>query len=726
MSNQPIKKPETYRRIRTPTLIQMEATECGAVCLGIILGYFGKFIPLEELRIACGISRDGSNAKNVVEAAENYRLKADGYSLDIDDLYSLNLPAILFWKFDHFVVLEGFSKKQVYINDPATGPRTVTYEELDEAFTGVAITFEPTKEFQKGGSPPGLMQGICNRLKMVKYPLIYASLAGLCLIVPNLAFPALTQVFIDQVLVNHNVEWKQGLLIIMAIVIAVKSLLTFLQGQAINRLQTRLSIALGSSTLWHMLHLPMEFYMQRYPGDVAYRLTLNESINKTLADKAIITIISLLFAFSYGLAIVYYDPIIALIAMGAVAANLLLMRYIYRSRSDIYARYQADSARSGSYSIGILENIETIKASGQYSHIFQVWSAYYIKVLNSLQEVGRKDAFLAICSSLLQSFTYFAFIAIAGWRVLDGQLTIGMFAAVQILLFSFIQPVNSLAEVSQNLQFLKVDMARLDDLMRCPIDPAFTKPPLLHPPTKINSLVEVRNLTFGYSHRSPPLFNNLSFTLHPGKCIALVGPSGSGKSTLAKILAGLLYPWQGEVLFDKKTLAEIPHHAFVNSIALVEQDPFLFTGTVRENISFLDSSMPFHTITQAAKEASIHETIINRIDGYELKIEENGANLSGGERQRIEIARALAKNPTLLILDEATNLLDSPTEQSILQNLRHSQRTIVIIAHRLSTIHHCDEIILMDKGAIIAQGTHQELKQRSSHYKRLVELEQKE
>ncbi len=727
MNENIIPRPSAYRRVRTPTRIQIEATECGAVCLAIILAHFGKFLSIEQLRIACGISRDGSNAKNIVEAAEGYQLQADGYSLEVEDLYQLPLPAILFWKFEHFVVLEGFDKKHVYLNDPATGPRSISYDELDSDFTGIAITLQPGTQFKKSGRPPGVIEAIYNRLKNVKAALLFAALIGLCLVVPNLAFPALTQVFIDRVLVAQNLDWKNGILAGLLLVMAVKGLLIFLQGKAINRLKTRLSVALGSETLWHMLRLPMEFYLQRYPGEVAYRLTLNESINHALADDVITLVLSVLFAFSYGVAILYYDYTIALVAMSVMAANLLLMQCVYSSRSDMYARYQSDSARSTAYAIGGLENIEMLKAGGSTRRFFQTWAAYYTRLLNALQAVGRKDIFLTICTQLLQALTYFIFIAVGGWRVIDGQLTVGMFIAVQILLFSLIQPVVSLAGVNQSLQFLKVDMARLDDLMRYPIDSVF-KPPEARPQqtSKLSGAVDIRHVTFGYSRCDEPMLKDISLTLAAGKSVALVGPSGSGKSTLARIIAGLLHPWEGEVLFDGKSQQAIPRELFVNSMALVESDPFIFTASIKDNLTFLDPTIPLPPVIAAAKCACLHDTIMSRPGGYELMLEENGANLSGGERQRLEIARAGLKQPAILILDEGTNSLDAFTEHAIMQHLRNSGSAMLLIAHRLSSIRDCDEIIVLDLGKIIAKGTHARLMEHCPLYHALVTSEQQE
>lgn len=729
MSNDLLAKGKRYRRMRTPTIIQMEATECGAVCLGIILAYYGRYVPLEELRIACGISRDGSRASNLIDAAACYGLDAAGYSLEVQDLYELELPAILFWKFEHFVVLEGFDKDKVFLNDPAVGPRTVSYDEFDTAFTGVAITALPTIHFKKGGKPAGILKALFHRLKDVKGTVAYVTLLGIGLVIPNLILPALTQVFVDQVLVQKSLEWKDGIIYGILLITFIKMSLSYLQSRALNRLRTRLSVALGSRSLWHMLRLPMEFYMQRYPGEIAYRLSLNESISNTLTDQVATVAISLLFAIVYGLALVYYDIWIALIALIMVLCNLAVMRHIHRSRSDVYARYQADVARSTSYSLGALENIESIKAGGNYLHFFSNWASFYTKVLNSLQEVGQKDIFLAVATPLLQSVTTLAFMAVGGYRVIEGQLTVGMFLAMQMLLNNFMQPVMNLSAVSQNIQFMQVDLARLEDLMRYPLDRLFAnqKAASLEEKTaKLSGLVEVRNVTFGYSLRDPPLLTDISFKLEPGKSVALVGTSGCGKSTLAKLMAGLLYPWSGEILYDGKTIFEIPRESFVHSLAIVEQDPFFFTSSLRDNIAFLDQTVAAFDIIEAAKQACIHEKILSRPGKYDLQVEENGANLSGGERQRLEIARALVRHPSILILDEATSALDAETEDLMVQNIRRTGCAILMVAHRLSSIRDCNEIIVLDKGRMVASGKHEELKESCPLYRDLVEVEQKE
>lgn len=716
-----VERPKKYRRVKTPTMIQMEATECGAVALGIVMGYYGKFVPIEELRIACSISRNGSNAYNMTLAAANYQLDAKGYSLDLPALYEIELPAILYWKFDHFVVLEGFGRDCVYINDPATGPRTISYDDLNQSFTGVAIVVLPTKEFIKSGKPPSVLKALWKRSKNVKLPLLYATLVGLCIVVPNLAFPAFTQVFIDQVFINHRFDWQYGLIVGMALAIVGSSLLSYLQGMVLNRLQTRMSMQFASDSFWHMLRLPMSFYLQRYPGEIAYRLTLNDSISHAIAGALAPNLINVCFVLIYGIAILYYDAVIGLTAMAVLAISLLCMRLVYRSRTDAYARYEADIGKSTAYSLGALQNIETIKASGLEIKFFSTWTGYFTKVVNTLQEVGKRDITLNVITPLLSSLAFLVLVGVGGWRIMHGQLTIGMFLAVQILLNYFTGPVIRLAGFNQSLQLLGVDMARLDDLMQQKIDPIYTQPQTTTGTTKLTGHVEVQGVSFKFSPLDEFVVSDITFSLHPGKSVALVGPTGCGKSTIAKIIAGLLTPSEGSILFDGIPRNQIPRQRMVQSLSLVEQETFLFNGTLKDNLTLLDATVEPANIYRATQDACIHDDIISRIGGYDLEVQENGGNLSGGEKQRIEIARALIKNPSILVMDEATSALDSTTEEKILQNIRRRGCALLLITHRLSTISKCDEIIVIDQGKIVARGSHEELKSLPGLYHTLLE-----
>jgi len=726
--------PHHYKRVVTPTLIQMETMECGAVCLGIILGYYGKFVSIEQLRIACAVSRDGSNAYYTIQAAKSYGLEGEGYTLDLEDLFEIPLPAIIFWNFEHFVVLEGFDQQRVYINDPATGPRTISYEDLDQAFTGVVLVFKPTPSFQKSPPPPTAIQLIANRLKDVKEPLFYALLTGAFLVVPNLAFPAFTQIFIDKILINHILSWKAALIIGMLLTITVSGVLSFLQGNILNRLSAKLAMNFSSSTFWHMLKLPISFYHQRYPGEIAYRLLLNDSVAQTLVEKLTATLISLLFALIYGLAIFYYDALIAVCALVSILLNFLLIRVVYRARRDTYARLQAETGKSNAYSIGALKNIETIKSSGNEGKFFKIWVGYYTKMVNSLQEIAKMDIYLTTAAPLMSAFTTLSVLGIGGWKVITGELTIGMLLAIQILLYNFIRPVTRLIDFTQSLQLLKVDISRLDDIMDHPIDASLQKDPHKEseehlssiaavPRFKLEGYVDMHQVNFSYSPVGDTILSDITLRLKPGKSVALVGVSGCGKSTLVRVLAGLYKPTSGNILFDGNQSGNIPRDQMIHSLSLVEQEPFLFQGTAMDNLTLLDPTVVQEELIRATKDACIHDEILSRLGGYNLEILENGANLSGGQRQRFEIARGLVNNPSILILDEATSALDSETEAQVIKNIRRRGCALLIIAHRLSTIKNCDEIIVLDKGRIVNTGTHAELKEVPGVYQELLKNE---
>jgi len=682
------------KRVKTPTLIQMQATECGAAALGIILGYYGKYVPLEELRMECGVSRDGSNAYNMVIAAQHFGLDAKGFSMELDDLHEVQLPVILHWKFDHYVVLEGFDKKYVYLNDPATGPRKTTYEELDNSWTGVILTFTPTDKFHKSGHPQNAFVALASYIKRMKSPLIFSFLLGLLLFLFSLAIPALSQIFVDHVLIEQDSSWEYGIILGILIAMIASTFMTYLQGSILNRWQTALSLQLSSRTLWHMLRLPISFFSQRYPGEVASRLALNESISHSLTDSLAPTAISVLLASIYGVLIFYYDPLIAVIAIAIVLLNIVIMRTVYRARSDAYARYQSELGRSTSFSVGTILDIETIKASGMELRFFSRWAGFYTKVINTLQNVNKKKIIYDVMASFLDSLTTVILIGVGVWRIIDGHLTIGMFVALQILLRGFMAPTLNLVNFGQVTQLLKVDMNRINDLMKHKIDPTYAKKTSKEKITKKwIGKVEVHNLTFGYNPIKEPIFTDLTFTIEPGKSLALIGPTGCGKSTVAKLIAGLYQPWKGEILFDNVPLSHTFYNQLIQSLALVEQELFLFSGSIKENLTLLNPLIAQEAIISACTDACIHEEILSRPGGYEFILEENGANLSGGQRQRLEIARALAKNPTILILDEATSAIDTPTETKIIQNIKRRGCTLLVISHRLNTTQQCDEIL---------------------------------
>jgi len=714
-------------RVRTPTVLQMEAVECGAASLGIILAYHGFYATLEELRVACGVSRDGSKASNVVKAARNYKLQAKGFKKDLEAVRLLEPPFIVFWNFNHFVVVEGFGKDKVYLNDPATGPRTVLYDEFDLSFTGVVLVFEKTPEFRRGGTRNRVLPALWRRLSGSRPALVYIILATSALALPNLVIPVFSRIYVDDFLIAGKLRWLKPLLIAMLAAMAVKAVLTWMQQQTLLRMETRLSLVSSSQFLWHVLHLPMEFFSQRYAGEVTNRIQLNDRLASLLSGDLANSIVSALFIGVYAVVMFRYDVALTLIGVVAAVINLILLQHISRRRKDENVRLLQEKGKLIGVSMSALQMIETMKATGSENDYFSRWAGYQAKVINAEQNFGVSSHTLSSLPPLLTAITSVAVLSLGGLRVMNGVLTIGMLISFQVLMMSFIEPVNRLIDLGGTLQEVQGDLGRLDDVLNYRTDAltggAGLTEALPVEPRKLEGALEIRNLTFGYSRLEAPLLVNFSLSLQPGRRTALVGSSGSGKSTVARLVAGLYEPWSGQILFDGRPRTEIPRDIMTSSMALIDQEIFLFEGTVRQNLSLWDESIGEAKIVQAAKDAAMHDDITSRLGGYDSLVEEEGRNFSGGQRQRLEIARALANDPTLLLLDEATSALDPSVEKIIDDRLRMRGCTCLIVAHRLSTVRDCDEIIVLQSGSIVERGTHDELLARGGAYAELVRAE---
>jgi NHLM bacteriocin system ABC transporter peptidase/ATP-binding protein len=711
------------RRVRTPTVLQMETVECGAAALAIVLGYFGRRVPLEELRIACGVSRDGSKASNVLKAARGYGLTGKGYRKEPDQLRALRLPLIVFWNFNHFLVVEGFGKGKVYLNDPAAGPRTVTTEEFDEAFTGVVLALEPGPDFKPGGRQQTLAAALRRRLPTGTTALLYLVLVSLLLALPVLVLPTFTRVFVDEYLAAGTPGILGPLLGGMALAAGLIAVLTWLRQRSLLRLETHMALTTSSTFFWHVLRLPVEFFAQRQAGEISTRVAINSRVAQLLAGDVATTLLRALLVVLYLLLMAWYDPFLTAIAVLAAAANLLLLRYIGRKRGDQRQRLEQESAKQMGAAYDGLQLIETLKASGTESDFFARWAGYQAKVVTVEQELGVSGRMLGTLPPLLTAITLALVLTLGGLRVLDGRLTPGSLAAFQLLMLGFMAPINRLMSVAGHVQEAQADMKRLDDVLAYPAELPVALDvagPAALPRPKLAGYLELKGITFGYSRLDPPLIEDFSLSLKPGARVALVGGSGSGKSTIAKLVAGLYMPWSGEILFDGLPRQAHPRALMLNSLAVVDQDIFLFGGTIKDNLTMWDATVPERAIHQAARDAAIHEEISNRPGGYDYLLEEGGRDLSGGQRQRLEIARALTANPTILVLDEATSALDPITEQAIDDRLRRRGCTCLIVAHRLSTIRDCDEIVVLDRGKVVQRGTHDEMRQIPGPYAALI------
>jgi len=729
MADQPA--PETSRRhtktrrVRTPTILQMEAVECGAAALGIILAHHGRWIPLEELRIECGVSRDGSKASHMVKAARRFGLKAAGYTCEPDELRTMPLPMIVFWNFNHFVVVEGFGKGKVHLNDPAQGPRVVSDQEFDESFTGVVLVFEKTPAFERGGHKPDLFHALVRRLRGSEGALLYAVLAGLGLVVPGLVIPTFTRIFVDDVLIGGLNGWLKPLLVGMAVAAVLRSVLTWLQGACLLRLETKVSVSSSSRFLSHVLRLPLVFFYQRFAGEIGSRVRLNDTVAQLVAGEFAATIISIITVVFYAAVMLAYDVVLTLLAIAFAVANLVALRYVSRKRVDENQKLLRARGQLIGASMGGLQMIEDLKATGAESDFFANWAGRYANMINAEQRLGVYNAFLLAVPLLLDGFGVAALLAIGGYRVIEGHMSLGMLVAFQSLAASFAAPMSQLVGLGSSLQEVRGDMARLDDVLRYETDPhavdtlGETAPAAT---VRLAGHLELRDVTFGYSRFEPPLIEGLNLVLRPGERVALVGGSGSGKSTIARLVAGFFEPWEGAILFDGQPRHDVPRRVLNDSLAFVDQEIFLFAGTIRDNLTLWDTTAAEEKLLQAARDACIHDDVAVRRDGYDGETEEAGANFSGGQRQRLEIARALVNEPTILVLDEATSALDAGTEKRIDDHLRRRGCTCLIVAHRLSTIRDCDEIVVLERGKVVQRGTHESLKDVEGPYARLVEL----
>ncbi|WP_341530725.1 NHLP family bacteriocin export ABC transporter peptidase/permease/ATPase subunit [Nostoc sp. UHCC 0302] len=717
------------RRRRTPTLLQMEAVECGAAALGIILGYYDRIVPLAELRQACGVSRDGSKASNILNAARSYGLQAKGFKVDLAGLRKLECPYIVFWNFNHFLIVEGFAKDKVYLNDPATGPRAVSLSEFDQSFTGVVLVGEPGADFQPGGHKPSLTLSLWDRLQSSLGALVYCVIAGLLLVIPGLAIPAFSQAFVDNVLIEGRNDWLRPLIVGMIFTAILNGFLTLLQLQFLRRMKIKLAVGMSSRFLWHILRLPVSFYDQRFAGEISSRVRLNDSLANLLSGRLATTVISAFTVVFYAVVMLQYDVVLTAIGIAFVIVNVSVWRWVSRQRIDANLRLMQEQGKVSGVAISGLQSMETLKASGLESEFFSRWAGYYAKAINARQEMDTTNQNLGVLPSFLTSITSMLLLAVGGLRVMDGVLSIGMLIAFQALMQRFLEPVNNLVSLAGELQEMEGNLGRLDDVLRNAIDPAVEQDISISPTqlpaanVRLQGYVELRNITFGYNRSASPLIENFSLSLKPGQRVALVGGSGSGKSTVAKLVCGLYQPWAGEILFDGQPRKHIPRSILTNSIALVEQDISLFAGSVRDNLTLWDSTVPFSNLVRACKDAAIQDVVLSMPGGYNADLAEGASNLSGGQRQRLEIARTLVNNPAILVMDEATSALDSEAEKMIDQRLRERGCTCVIVAHRLSTIRDCDEIIVFDRGKVVQRGSHEELQQVEGKYLQLIRSE---
>ena len=718
-----VKQPVTQGVAKVPVVMQMEALECGAASLTMVLAYYDKWIPLEQVRADCGVSRDGSNAKNVLRAARSYGLTAKGYRMEPEALKKeAKFPCIIHWNFNHFLVLCGFKGDKAILNDPAQGHYTVPMEVFDQSFTGICLMFEPGETFQPGGKPKSVAAFAAQRMKgageAVAFTVITTFIASLMGIIQ----PGFSRIFLDRLLTGVNTAWVTPFLWALAGLSLVQIIIALIQAIYSARINGKIA-AVGSTTfMWKILQLPMEFFSQRMAGDIQQRKGTNASIASSLVSTFAPLIIQAAMMVFYLVVMLRYSVMLTLIGVASIVINTAVSRYISAKRVNITRVQMRDAGKLSGTTVAGIEMIETIKASGAENGFFEKWAGYQASVCLQETKFAKLNQYIGLIPQIVSTLTNTAVTILGVYLVMQGQFTIGMVMAFQGFLGSFMAPAQQLISAGQQLQEMRTEMERIEDVMQYPSDVVYGSKPADTDETyaKLSGAIEMKNVTFGYSRLAEPLIRDFNLTLKPGSRVAFVGTSGCGKSTLSKLISGLYQPWSGEILFDGKPMTQIDRSVFTGSLAVVDQDIILFEDTIANNIKMWDNSIEDFEMIMAARDAQLHEDIMQRDGGYQYRLTEGGKDFSGGQRQRMEIARVLAQDPTIIILDEATSALDARTEYNVVQSIKDRGITCIVVAHRLSTIRDCDEIIVMDHGNVVERGTHEELYALNGFYTKLV------
>ncbi len=723
-----IKSPIKKGVSKVPVVMQLEAVECGAACLTMIAAYYGKWLPLEEVRLDCGVSRDGLKASNIVQAARNYGFKAQGFRYDNADLLKSNgeFPCIIHWNFNHFVVLNGFTKKYAVINDPAKGTVKVPIEEFDKSFTGICLNFTPNDDFKPGGSPKSVFSFVKKRLRGAGHAVAFTALAAVVVSLFESINPIMSKVFMDRILpnVNNEIEWLNPFMAILICLGILQLAAMFIQAVTSLRINAKLSVVSSASYIWKVLRLPMEFFGQRMAGDIQMRQASTASVAETLVNTFAPLLINIAMMLFYIIVMFRYSVLLSVIGLSSILLNAVLTYFISQHRINAIRVQMMNMGKFYSSTISGIKMIDTIKANGAENGFFQKWAGYQAAANTSMQTIMKLMANLGRLPEFIMSITNIIIIALGVFLAMRNEFTLGMIMTFQGLMTAFMNPAQTIIEAGQTIQEMRTNMERIEDVMEypedvnCKISEENNYDEIQY--SKLSGNVELKNVTFGYSRLSEPLIRDFSVSIKQGGSIALVGATGCGKSTLSKLISGLYTQWEGEILFDGKKISEIDRNVFTGSVAVIDQDIIIFEDTIAANIKLWDNSIEDFEMILAARDAQLHNDIMEREGGYFCKLVDGGRDLSGGQRQRLEIARVLAQDPTIVILDEATSALDSKTEFNVVKAIKDRGITTIVIAHRLSTIRDCDEIIVIDKGVIAERGTHDELMAKNGIYTHLV------
>lgn len=717
-----LKKPVTHGAADVPVIMQMEALECGAASLAMVLAYYGKWLPLEQVRFDCGVSRDGSNARNILKAARSYGLAAKGYRYEPNDLRrDGKFPCIIHWNFNHFVVLDGFRGNKAILNDPAKGKYAVSLKTFDDSFTGICLLFEPTEDFTPGGKPPSVLAYAKKRLKGAGSAVAFAAITALITAITGVISPAFSRVFVDRLLTGKNPKWFIPFIIGLSFLGILQLVVGWINAVYSLKINGKLAMVGSTTFMWKVLRMPMEFFSQRMAGDIQGRQSSNASIAGSLVNTFAPLALNAVMMVFYLVVMIRYSLLLTVIGILSVLINLVFSNIISKKRINITRVQMRDSGKLAGATVAGIEMIETVKASGAENGFFEKWAGYQASANTQQVKFQKLNQLLGQLPALVSSVCNTAVLMVGVYLAMQGRFTVGMIMAFQGFLGSFISPATSLISAGQSLQEMRTEMERIEDVMRYPTDVPEDEPVSDNCEyDKLSGNIEMKNVTFGYSRLAEPLIENFNLSLKTGSRVAFVGPSGCGKSTLSKLISGLYKPWSGEILFDGKKISEIDRSVFTGSLAVVDQDIILFEDTIANNIKMWDNSIEDFEMIMAARDAQLHEDIMQRKGGYQYKMTEGGKDFSGGQRQRMEIARVLAQDPTIIILDEATSALDAKTEYNVVNSIKDRGITCIVVAHRLSTIRDCDEIIVMDNGRVAERGTHDELMKKGGMYAELV------
>lgn len=710
---------------KVPVVMQLEALECGAASLAMVMAYYGKWVPLEQVRLDCGVSRDGSKAKNIYLAAEHYGFEVKAFKMSPESLKENGkFPCIIHWNMNHFVVLNGFKGKNVYINDPARGTVKITWEEFDKSFTGVTLIPTPTEAFEPSGKKKSTVEFAKKRLVGAGTAVVFVMLTTAISYLFGIANSMTSRIFMDRLLTGKNPEWLNpfiGMLILLAVIQLIVAWVQTLYSLKING---KMAVIGNTSYMWKVLRLPMEFFSQRMAGDIQSRSAMNASIAGALVNTFAPLALNTIMMIVYLVLMIRLNPILTIIGIVTVTINIFVSRIISNKRINITRVQLRDSAKLESTTVQGIEMIETIKSSGAESGFFRKWAGFQASVNAQNIKEAKNNQFLGMVPVFLSTLANYGVLLLGVYLTMNQQFTLGAVMLFQGFLTSFMSPATMLITAGQTIQEMRTQMERIEDVMEYPDDKNVTitaSPDAEY--SKLRGNIELRNVTFGYSSLEPPLIENFSLSMKPGDRIAIVGPSGCGKSTISKLISGLYDPWAGEILFDGRPRSEYPREVMTGALAVVDQDIIMFEDTVANNIKMWDSSIRDFEMILAARDAQIHDDIAKLPGGYDYKLNSGGKNFSGGQRQRMEIARVLAQDPTIIILDEATSALDAKTEYEVVNSIVNRGITCVVIAHRLSTIRDCKEIIVLDKGKVVERGTHDELMALNGAYADLVTSE---